>query len=307
MPKKKPQEDLIDRILTRTLGDGTLRTAAGMTAWSILALTLGGIVFIGIPKLESKRSLDESNREITMEVVNAPDWFTSAPELVEEMEARLTEIAGSDPFDRTRLMKAHRVLAEGGWFDRLDRIERDGDGTLVVFGTLAKPAAVIRWKNVDHLVDDKGRLLDWRFEMGTASPSLPLITGTSTPPPAHADGSLDHGGLWANSEDLDAGLKLAELIRTRPWASEIEGIDVGEYMTNQDLWLHCNSGPRILWGHAPGTRSATEITSDEKLRLIDSVHANYGPFRQLDSIVIDVRHDIATARRVAVGEEMRSE
>ena len=48
MPKKKSQEDLVDRILSRTLGEGTLRTAAGMTAWSILALTLGGIVFIGI-------------------------------------------------------------------------------------------------------------------------------------------------------------------------------------------------------------------------------------------------------------------
>jgi len=303
MPKKEPQEDLVDRILNKTLGEGTLRFTAGIVAWSMLAVTLLLVVFIGIPELESRRSRHQPTREIGMILVDAPGWFTSAPELADEMEQRLKEIAGVDPFDHFGLMKAHRALLEGGWFQNLDRIERQADGNLVVFGTLATPSAVIRWQKTDHLVDDQGRLLDWQFELGTASPALPLITGTSTAPPRHADGTLDHGGLWANSEDLDAGLRLAGLIKKQAWAKEIGNIDVSEYASDGNLWLECRAGPRILWGHAPGTRGATEITSEEKLRMIDSVHATYGPFKQLDSIEIDVRHDLATARRVAIGEE----
>ena len=304
MPKKRPQADLIDRVLDKTLGDGAVRTTAGVSAWCLLAIIVLAIVFVGIPQLESKRSLRESDRAVDMKLMNAPEWFMAAPELAETMEARLTGAAGSNPFDRDGLVEAHRILVDGGWFDRLDRIERQADGTLAVFGTLANPSAVIRWKGMDHLVDDQGRLLDWEFEMGTASPSLPLITGTSTAPPRHADGTHDHGGLWANSDDLDAGLSLAALITTRPWSNEIGNIDVSDYHLDQNLWLECRSGPRILWGHAPGTRGATEITSEEKLRMIDSVHDTYGPFKQLDSnVVIDVRHDLATARRVAIGEE----
>ena len=307
MPKKQPQEDLIDRILNKTLGEGALRSWAGVSAWSMLAITLLAIVIIGIPKLESNRSLRESDREVTMTLVDAPEWFTTAPELIDEMETRLTQAAGADPFDRTGLMKAHRILQEGGWFEELERIERQSDGSLMVFGTLVKPAAVIRWKGMDHLVDDQGRLLECEFEMGTASPLLPLITGTTTAPPRHADGRLDYGGLWANSEDLDAGLQLAGLIGTRSWSNEIGSIDVGEYPSERNLWLKCHSGPRILWGHAPGTRGATEITSNEKLRMIDSIHETYGPFRKLDFEVIDVRLDLATVSRVAIGEELNPE
>lgn len=303
MPKKQRQEDLIDRVLNRVLGEGTTRTVAGIGAWCVLGLALLAIVFIGIPELESRRSLHMADREARMTLIDAPEWFTAAPELIDDMEARLTQDAGVDPFDRESLRKAHRTLLEGGWFDTLERIDRHADGTLMVHGTLATPSAVIRWREMDHLVDDKGRLLDWKFEMGTASPSLPLITGTSTAPPRLADGRPDHGALWANSEDLDAGLRLAQLIKTRPWGNEIRNIDVSDYPSDRNLWLECHSGPRILWGHAPGTRGATEITSEEKLRMIDSVHATYGPFKQLDSIEIDVRHDLATARRVAIGEE----
>ena len=53
MPKKPPQEDLIDRILNKTLGEGSLRSWAGVGAWSMLAIILLAIVVIGIPKLES--------------------------------------------------------------------------------------------------------------------------------------------------------------------------------------------------------------------------------------------------------------
>ncbi len=307
MPKKQPQEDLIDRVLNKTLGEGSLRRWAGTGVWSLLALTLLAVVIIGIPKLEASRSLREADRDVTMTLVDAPEWFTNAPELIGEMEARMTQVAGADPFDRTGLMKAHRILQEGGWFDQLERVERQANGSLLVYGTLVNPAAVIRWQGVDHLVDDQGRLLDKEFEMGTASPLLPLITGTKTSPPRHADGTLDFGGLWANSEDLDAGVRLAGLIAPRSWSNEIESIDVGEYTSDRNLWLACHSGPRILWGHAPGTRGATEITSNEKLRMIDSIHKTYGPFRKLDYEVIDVRLDLATVSRVAIGEEMNSE
>ncbi len=288
--------DRLGELADRLLGDGRLRRSAGYVAWSAAGLTALLVATMAVPALEARRANRPSTVPASVRIVDAPEWLVRTPELMEELGHRIADAAGSVSNDRDGLVRAHAQAESSGWFERVERIQRLPDGTIRLEGSMVTPFAVIRWGEKDHLVDADGRLLDWAFAPGSAGSQLPLLVGTRTPPPTHQDGRRHFGAEWSHAEEISAGLELARRIRDRAWSGEVRAIEVGGYPDLRCLWIQCEGGPRICWGLAPNVRSAAEITPDEKLRLIDSIHELYGPMSRITVSEIDVRHDVATTR-----------
>ena len=290
---------LIDRLADRLLGDGGLRRASRIASWTFL---IGGIAFtlaLFVPGLLEDRGLRAAATPGRMILENPTDWFENSPELALELETLTFKHAGTDPTNRQGLVMAHDALERSGWFAAVDRLERRSDGTILVKGTLTHPFAVVRWGNWDHLVDLEGRLLDRPYQAGQASPLLPLITGAQTPPPADERGQRAFGSHWAGkAREIEAGLALARAIHDRDWVSEVRSIDVTTYLDDRCLWLETVRGPRICWGLAPDEMSASELTSNDKLRTLDKIHATYGPLGSLQRSTLDIRHDVSTQTRL---------
>jgi hypothetical protein len=100
---------------------------------------------------------------------------------------------------------------------------------------------------------------------------------------------------------VTAGLELLHYLQSRSWITDIQAVDVAAYPDSHCLWLSCEGGVRICWGLSPGETSASELTALEKLHMIDSICALYGPLHSLAPSEIDVRHDLATISALATG------
>ena len=299
-------EDRLNRLCDRVLGTGRVRTTALCLSWLSGAVLLVLFITMVIPNLEQQRG--ERTRESIpqVQIVNAPQWLMMTPDLLEQIQSMIATNAGGRADDITGLRNAHAVAVESGWFEAVDRVERLPDGTIEIHGEMTTPFAVVRWQDEDHLVDQKGRLLNWAFPKGTAGSQLPLLVGTRTAPPTHQDGQPDYGAPWNHAEDVAAGLELAQTLQGKTWMTEVTSIDIGQYASQRCLWLQCEHGPRICWGLSPSVRSAAEITPIEKIRLIDSIHGLYGPLDAISVPEIDVRHDVATMRALADGSSVSS-
>lgn len=299
--RKQDEPALLDSLFERALGTGPLRRLAVVCAWLFLA---GGLILafgIGLPHLAELRAseFDGSNARISIE--DAPEWFTATPDIMRQIEDLLVHELGTEPTDRSSLVRAHAILEESGWFHEITRLHRESDGTIRVSGTLVRPFAVVRWGSFDILVDARGRLLNLRFPRGQASPELPVIIGARTPPPTNELGDPVYGGDWTRGKEIAAGLELLLYLQSRSWRTDIQAVDVATYPDSHCLWLSCEGGVRIRWGLAPGETSAAELTSSEKLHMIDSIQAHYGPLNSLSPTEIDVRHDLSTISAVTIG------
>ncbi|MDG2031587.1 MAG: hypothetical protein P8J45_11345 [Phycisphaerales bacterium] len=292
-------QPLIDRLADRLLGDGGLRRASRIASWTFL---VGGIAFVlayFVPGLLQERGQRAAATPGRLVLETPTDWFGNSPELAGRLERLVFQHAGTNPTNRQGLVHAHDALQSSGWFTSIDRLERKADGSILVRGSLAQPFAVVRWGNWDHLVDLEGRLLDWPFKAGQASPLLPVITGAQTPPPADERGRRAFGSHWAGSaREIEAGLALARAIHGRDWEAEVRTIDVTTYLDDRCLWLTTGRGPRIRWGLAPDEMSASELTSNDKIRALDKIHATYGPLESLQRSTLDIRHDVSTRTRM---------
>lgn len=304
--KKTQKNDRLDRLFDRLIGTGRLRTSMTYLAWTGLAVGLVLVLTVLVPRLEERRARNTEGNLPPVVIEQAPAWLVTTPELVQEIEQMIGQAAGSRADDLEGLRTAHSVAVDSGWFETVDRIDRDAEGTIHVRGTMVTPFAVVRWDRNDHLVDQEGRLLDWTYPSGTAGAQLPLLVGTRTAPPTSQNGQLDYGAPWNHAEDVAAGLELARTIQGKAWMQGIESIDIGSYSSRRCLWLQSERGPRICWGLAPNVRSAAEITPAEKLKLIDSIHGLYGPLDRISVPEIDVRHDVATVRALADGSSLSS-
>ena len=291
---------MLESFIDRTLGTGQLRRVAGVSAWLLL---IAGVVFIlgfGLPHLTQRRAESLHQSPVHVQIESAPAWFTATPGLAEHITARVAETAGNAPTDRAALMRAHAVLEKTGWFKDVERLHREPDGAIRVVGTMVTPFAVVRWGANDHLIDTEGNLLDYRFEQGEANPNLPLIAGAQAPPPMTELGEPNYGSSWAETADMKAGMSLLHLLHTKPWFTDINAVDIGAYEQSGCLWIQCDGGTRICWGLGPDEISAAELTPSEKIRLVDSIYALYGPLHSLSPTEIDVRHDLATVSTTSV-------
>lgn len=281
--RRKLLRSNIARRLRSRVGE-TLDAVLGRARLIANIVILGALVaggYLGLGRLDAHvRSLPEYQSPVRVELANRPDWMREHH--VREILAGPTGLeflAGLEFLDDRTVERVASHTAQSGWVARVVRAEKLDGGVVRVECEFREPIAVVQRGSRFYLVDAEGLRLPGTY----SDPGGYLIVqgvGQSAPPP---------GRSW-NSDDLQAGLRLAELVLNEPFADQIGSIQVHNYAGRRDpagAHLALLTRPadgrsgwgRVLWGSGPG-EEIEEPTADEKIRLL---RANYMQCGRIDA------------------------
>ncbi|MCB9848263.1 MAG: hypothetical protein H6814_07590 [Phycisphaeraceae bacterium] len=178
-----------------------------------------------------------------------------------------------NPLDTESLEEAQWALLQTGWFPEPGpTVTRRPRGVIDVAGAWRAPAAVVRVGSVDHLVAWGGELLPPEYRAGTAWP-LRVIEHPWASPPTDSAGQRRPGQTWVGG-DVQAGLDLLALLRTRRAWEHVAGVDIGGFLDHNMLVIRTTEGAEVAWGAAPGAAAPGEQPDAEKLHRFDALLGN---------------------------------
>lgn len=263
----RPFASAVAGLLRPLVAARSLTLAGGLLGAGVAVAGIAYGLQRGLPILleraEQRQPLDASQLRVVFEA--APAWIpqSALDELGDQVRHSL---AGRPSIATDALVGAHAALARSGWFERIEQVRRSGRGELLVTAEFRSPFALVRSRDLDHVVDSRGRRLPLAYAGDTERPPLPLVVNVRRPMPA------EPGTAWSG-EDVRAAINLARLIRDRPWfaAGAIEAIDARRFEQERVLELVGRSGTRILWGSDPEARSLAEMPPARKLECLDAL------------------------------------
>jgi len=305
------------------------RRAAVNVAWLVLGVLFAGGLIAGMRMLEGrvlrKTYRGERGRAV-VRLTGAPSWMPET--LHREIVADITP-ESADLADRLLARKVYDRAAANAWVRGVRQVQvrphagRSG-GVVEAALEFRRPAACVRNGSTYYYVDLDGvRLPDCQVPMWVVSfhdsrgsllrqisylsrnevpqawqPAAQrihyiMMEGVATPAPLA-------GGPWG-AEDLAAGLRLVELIRTKPYYSQITCIDVRNHaarITKNEpelrMYAQIGRGPStdIRFGRFPAPGGGDYVVSPQrKMSYLDEYAAgNGGRVAGLNSYV-DLRFD----------------
>jgi hypothetical protein len=285
-----------------------------LTLTSSIAIFTGlacGTVF-GLPRLQARlaKSLSEQPRSVRIDwparegAATGSDATWMPTEVRDELTALVTGILDrdSDPFRVDSLTRISSALLETGWFEGIESVrrERDANGQPLVHiaGTWRIPAAVVRYAGVDYLVSWDAHVLPIAYPQGTSNQRA--IVGVQKEPPRRA-GEVVRGETWPG-DDVRAGLQVLAMISSRPWASQIAGVDIGEYENHRRLSLVTTRQSRIVWGGAPSDTIPGEVGASVKLARLDALAARYEGKVDANERVVEIAGPVTLVDKSATAE-----
>ncbi len=235
---------------------------------------------------------------------NRPVWMS---DFLAEQIARSAQPAGMhSAFDHQLLVDTVSLLKANPWIRDVHQVRRaygqkPGD-TLEVDCEYRAPVALVHWKDYFWLVDGDGIKLPEAFSaadiprivMGQdRRMNIRVVEGVAHPPP-------ESGTKWPG-EDLHAGLELVKLLFGRPYAEEVQKVDVSNFGRRRDpkasqLVLITKYNTEVRWG-IPVTVTDenyfVEVTPAQKLAYMEAIVKEKG---RVDGQFpwVDIRFDAVT-------------
>jgi len=241
---------------------------------------------MGLARLESRvHAAPRFGQPPVIELVDTPEG------LRETIAGKLAPFEAISGFAPELCAKIGRALESDPWVRRVISVRRANDLRITVRCAYRLPAALVQIDMAFYLVDNEQVRLPGVYGY---QESLPLIQGVdSNPPPP--------GGVWQGA-DLEAGIALARLIASEPFARQITGIGVHNYggrRANRDAHLVLatdRAGCLIKWGSAPG-EEVEENTIRRKIAILRHNFERFGRadagFREIDISVYPDRFTAA--------------
>ena len=233
------------------------------TSFALMALALG----MGVPILQREAAARKSDVAFQVEFSSRPAWMSEA-DLTPLADVVAERLNGS-PMDRAGLTEARDALMQTGWFSEIKQVKRSGMSEVSVDAVWTIPFAVVREGGYDHLIDIDGKILPRCYRAGTAPTSMIRIENASFGRPA------SFGDEWAG-KDMRGAVALARLIDDHPWRAQIACIDLDRTKEDACLRIKTNRGCTIKWGRAPGSESAAEVPSRQKIEYLQWLFDHYG-------------------------------
>lgn len=287
--KKAPEtpEDAptwLDRLADNFQPDSSGARALGVVM-RILGVTAGLALAVGL--LVGRDPLLRRVGELRESPVKAHfDWplvkqagarpATWVPRVVQDSLVHLVESNVSmNPFDTGSLERGRRLLLATGWFESVDRLVRRPGGTIDVDATWRIPVALVRKNNRDYLVGRDAapiRIPDGFKPM----PGLYIIENPLLEPPTDA-GKLAYGTPWSGG-DVQAALDLLDVLKDSPAQRQITGIDLSEYLTQDEpkLLIVTDRRTRIVWGSAIGELAPGQVPIERRIARLEQQLRGFG-------------------------------
>lgn len=277
------------------------RGAIHLTAALLLVGGLGAGLYFDRAYVEHK--VAASNEPPRVVLKNRPVWMS---EFLADQIARTAQPNGTHSvFDHQLLIDTRELLEANPWIQDVRQIrraygQRPGD-TLEIDCDYRAPVALVRWKDYYWLVDGSGVKLPEAFGE-TFLPrimfgqdhkvNIRVVDGVQQPPP-------ESGAKWLG-DDLKAGLELVKLLYGRPYAEEVEKVDVANFAGRRDakaaqLVLVTKYKTQLRWGRPLSASDDffVEVTPAQKLKYMESI---YSELHRVDANCewVDLRFDTPT-------------
>jgi hypothetical protein len=254
--------------------------------WIALVGGLGVGWWLGLPHLRGYAYASSSTAALQVHFRGIPDWLRGDPAV--DLELLVRECVSDDPLDQASLVRAREALLGTGWFESIAQVRRMDEGSVEVVGSYAEPAALVRWRGRDWLVDAQARALPISWDAGSG-PLLAAVLGVRSGPPRLA------GEQWAGA-DLTAALAVLAVVDRQPWAEQVQAVDLSQFDRDRSLSLLTDRSTRIRWGRAPGSEKGAEVSAAMKLDFLRHHRDRYGHIDGGLSGELDITQDVAVLR-----------
>jgi hypothetical protein len=247
-------------------------------------------------------------------LANRPVWMSDF--LAAEILSSIRPNRAQPAFDHELLVERVKMLEANPWVRKVRqvrRVHRDGPGdVLEIDCDWRSPVALVQWKDEFWLVDAEGVKLPERFTNEqlpqiTRTPdramNLRVIEGVKQPP-------VGPGRKWPG-DDLAAGVELAQVLYGKPYADEIERVNVANFggrinPVEAQLTLVTRYNTELRWGRPVTAKDFfIEVPPAQKLSRIEAIKSRFGRC-DAGAAYVDLRFDNvevpATNTNVANGQ-----
>src|SRR4051794_2345182 len=306
--KKKPAET------TRKTAKSKDGAAAETDAHPVRAFlkAVCTLAFVGLCVFAYLRTRDHVVRDLTFarnppRVVlhERPSWMSDAL-MNKIMHVAAPDVAHS-AFDHQLLVNTASLLQNhpdtAPWVKTVRSVRRIYDNapgdTIEIDCDFRSPVALVKWEMYYWLVDGDGILLPEQYTTNDLRKvmydgdhlSLRIIEGVATSPP-------ESGQKWQGA-DLAAGIDMIKLLYGKPYADDVERINVANLSGRQNpneaqVVLITRYQTQVRWGRPVNAKDYfVEVSPAQKLEYMSSIVRDYGRVDAKHSAV-DLRFDIVT-------------
>jgi hypothetical protein len=237
-----------------------------------------------------------------------PAWMSEA--LARKIVAVARPDVAYSAFDHSLLINTAQLLTShpdsAPWVRQVKSVRRGFDkgpgDVLELDCDFRAPIAAVKWQDYYWYIDGDGVLLPEQFTAAEVRRvlydtshrlNLRIIEGVAAAPPTS-------GQKW-RGEDLAAGLDLVKTLYAKPFADEIERIDVANFAGRIDpneaqLVLITRYQTQVRWGrpvNAGAKDYFVEVSADQKLQYMEQIVKQFGRVDANHSAV-DLRFDWVT-------------
>ncbi len=258
----------------------TASLARRAAAYVVVAVVVVAGIGFGLRTLE--RQVDAMPRydaPLRVEWVGVPTWVQN--DANRHVLDELTAACGVEPGDRMLDPQLARRIGERlrdsglAWISQVQRVAVRPDGVVAISCEFRRPMAWVRQGGYAFLIGDDGVRLPGRYHADAIADSpLVVIDGVTSEAPAV-------GAAW-EAADVDAGMRVVLACAPRRFNSQIRRVRVDNHLGRvnplrpQIELMTDRPGSRIWWGRAPGEEHGCEISSDQKIALLESLYRQSG-------------------------------
>jgi len=251
-------------------------------SWALAIAGLITLTAMSVPKL---RATNISAANLTVTFNSPPIWLDDSllRELQDIARIHLTQTT----VGRDGLIQTANALASTGWFRNINQVQWVNDNEAIVNASFLIPYARVQDRRGTVYIDIQGRRLPTRVG-AIVTPKYHFITLVQ--PEFERP---QRPGLQWNGGDILSGLSLLNLLYNKPWATQIQKINLSHWASNGSMTLETDVPSYLIWGSAPGEERGLEALADHKIKRLDHLHAKHGRIDQVITAEFDLTNTSA--------------
>lgn len=254
-------------------------------SWTLAIAGLIALTAMSVPKL---RAIQISAADLKVTFSDPPIWLDDSL-LLELQDVARIHLA-STTVGRAGLIQTADALAATGWFNEIKQVQWVNDTEAIVYASYLIPYAKVKDQNGTVFIDVQGRRLPIRVG-AIVKPDYHFITLNE---PSFERPSRP--GLQWNGGDILAGLNVLKLIYNKPWATQIQVINLARWSTSGTLMLETDTPSVFIWGSTPSEEHGLEALAEHKIERLNHIFTKYGRIDQGIEAEFDLTNTSAVIR-----------
>ena len=254
-------------------------------SWVLAICGLIALTAMSVPKL---RATQISAADLNVTFNNPPIWLDDS--LLLELQGVARMHLAQTTVAREGLVQTANALASTGWFTEVTQVQWVNDNEAIVFATYLVPYAKVQDQNGLVYIDAQGRRLPTRIG-AIVKPHYHFITLKE---PKYE--RPQRSGLQWNGGDILAGLNTLKLIYDKPWATQIETINLARWISDESLIFETDTPSILIWGSAPNEEHGLEALASHKIERLNHIYTKYGRIDQGIEAEFDLTNTAAVIR-----------